>query len=325
MQAMQKSFLLGVLTLLTAVAVACNGGATPLPEPSPDADVATATPASAPDLPATVAAEVKATITVLSTPTQAPTEAPTPVPAILPALAPTPTPEPQVPPTATPLPPAVAETTTPILPAAAAAVQLAPDSVSLEEGETRQLESVVEDGAGNPLGGRSVAWSSSNSAVAQVSGTGQVTGVSAGVANVTASVEGVWAMATIEVGHGQVASVEIVLGSGAQLVAILRDAASHLLQDRTVTWSSSDPGVVDVEAQTGRLTVGAVGVATVTATAEGVNATASVTTNPCYGVMISPKHGENSDVLLLRSVCSNSSLYSAYRASSSSSNRNLTV
>ena len=307
MQAMPKSFLLGVLTLLTVVAVACNGAAlTPLPEPSPDADVATATPASTPDLPAMVAAEVEATIAALSTPTPAPPEAPTPVPAIVPALAPTPTPEPQVPPTATPLPPAVSETTTPILPAAVAAVQLAPESVSLEEGETRQLESVVEDGEGNRLAGRSVAWSSSNSAVAQVSGTGEVTGVSAGVASVTASVEGVGTMATIEVGHGPVASVEIALGSGAQLVAILRDAASHLLQDRTVTWSSSDPGVVDVEAQTGRLTVGAIGVATVTATAEGVNATASITANPCYGVMMSTKYGENSDVSLLgsfRHIC----------------------
>ena len=207
-------------------------------------------------------------------------------------------------PTATPLSPAVVEITTPILPAAVAAVQLAPESVSLEEGETRQLESVVEDGAGNRLAGRSVAWSSSNFAVAQVSGTGQVTGVSAGAASVTASVGGVGAMATIEVGHGPVASVEIALGSGDQLVAILRDAASHRLQDRTVTWSSSDPGVVDVEAQTGRLTVGAVGigVATVTAAAEGVIATFSVTANPCYGVTMSPKHGENSDVLLLGSV-----------------------
>ena len=102
-----------------------------------------------------------------------------------------------------------------ILPATVAAVQLVPVSASLEEGETRQLQSVVADGAGNPLTGRPVTWSSSNSAVAQVSATGLVTGVSAGVASVTATVEGVGAVAGIEVRHGPVASVEIALGAGA--------------------------------------------------------------------------------------------------------------
>jgi hypothetical protein len=150
---MLRVLVLGLLVLLTVVAVAC-GGATPteLPDASP-----TATPT--PNIPATVAAEVQATIAASSIP--APTA--------------TPTPEPQAPlPTATPVPPPTEEPPAPelILPASVTTVQLVPGSASLLEGETRQLDSVVAGGAGDQLTGRPVACSSSNSAVARVSAAG---------------------------------------------------------------------------------------------------------------------------------------------------------
>ena len=126
--------------------------------------------------------------------------------------------------------------------------------------------------------------------MAQVSSTGLITGVAAGTATVSAASEGVSGTATVAVSHGAVVSVEIGLGAGAQLVAALRDEADHLLLDRTVAWSSSDPGVLGVEAQTGQLTVGAVGVATVSATSEGVTGTASITVNsePVDSVSVAP-------------------------------------
>ena len=75
-----------------------------------------------------------------------------------------------------------------------------------------------------------------------------------------------------------------------QLVATLHDRESHLLEDRIVAWSSSDSEVVDVDAQTGQLTVGSVGDATVRATSEGVTATADITVNPepVSTVLVSP-------------------------------------
>lgn len=178
---MAKSFVLGVLVLLAVFAVACGGAApTALPE-------ASATAAPTPDIAATVAAEVEAAVTAAadaaSTATPDPDsqgEAPTAVEEI-----PTPIPDSQV------IPPAQT------LPSSVAAVQLVPGAASLQEGETRQLESVVTGGAGNQLSGRPVAWSSSNSAIARISGTELITGASAGFANVTATVEGVAAAASI--------------------------------------------------------------------------------------------------------------------------------
>ena len=186
---MLKGFVVGVVTLLAVVSTAC-GGSTPTPLPD-----TTSTEAPTPDLPATVAAEVQATIAAMADLSPTATATPRPV---------------AVQPTATPRPPTAATDPTPIpvpqliipaltLPAAVAAVALVPESVSLEEGQSRQLESLVESGAGNRLTGRPVSWSSSNSTVAGISATGRVTGASAGVATVAATVEGVGAMAIIEV------------------------------------------------------------------------------------------------------------------------------
>ena len=278
---MLKGFVVGVVTLLAVVSTAC-GGSTPTSLPD-----TTGAEAPTPDLPATVAAEVQATIAAMAD--SAPTATATPTPQT-------------AQPTATPLPPTAAVDPTPIpipqlitqaltLPAAVAAVGLVPESVSLEEGQSRQLGSLVESGTGNRLTGRPVSWSSSNSAVAGISGTGRVTGASVGVATVTATVEGVGAMAIIEVRHGPVASVEIGLGAGAQLVAALRDGAGHLLQDRTVNWSSSDPEVLQVDSVSGEFAAVSQGAATVTATAEGISASASlqVSNEPVALMSVAPE------------------------------------
>ena len=56
-------------------------------------------------------------------------------------------------------------------------------------GATVQLTATLRDAAGNVLTGRAVAWSSSNTSTATVSGTGLVTGVAAGPATITATSE----------------------------------------------------------------------------------------------------------------------------------------
>lgn len=53
-------------------------------------------------------------------------------------------------------------------------------------GQTLQLDAIALDGNGFPVGGASYQWSSSNNAIATVSGTGLVTGVALGPVTITA-------------------------------------------------------------------------------------------------------------------------------------------
>jgi hypothetical protein len=71
-----------------------------------------------------------------------------------------------------------------------ASVSVSPASATLSVGATQQLSAVTKDSAGNTLTGRVVTWSSSNPAIATVSGSGLVTAIAAGSATITATSEG---------------------------------------------------------------------------------------------------------------------------------------
>ncbi|PYP18109.1 MAG: hypothetical protein DMD52_02690 [Gemmatimonadetes bacterium] len=71
-----------------------------------------------------------------------------------------------------------------------AAVIVSPPSPSVQAGFTVQLTATPEDANGAPLSGRTVTWSSDNTAVATVNGSGLVTAVAAGSATITATSEG---------------------------------------------------------------------------------------------------------------------------------------
>src|SRR5581483_2998961 len=62
-------------------------------------------------------------------------------------------------------------------PASVASVSISPSTATIAAGKTTQLSATLLDSVGNVLGGRTVTWTSSNSAVASVSSTGLVTGV----------------------------------------------------------------------------------------------------------------------------------------------------
>jgi hypothetical protein len=62
----------------------------------------------------------------------------------------------------------------------AAAVVLSPTSTTLEQGSTQQMAATPQSSSGAPLRGVSVAWQSSNPAVAQVDPGGVVTGIEPG-------------------------------------------------------------------------------------------------------------------------------------------------
>jgi uncharacterized protein YjdB len=174
----------------------------------------------------------------------------------------------------------------PTVPAAVAAVAVAPDTATLEVGQTGQLTVILRDAAGNILTGREVEWSSSNQGVATVSQQGLITAVAQGKATITASSEGRSGTAQVTVVPVPVASVVVApdtatleVGQTGQLTAILRDAAGNILTGREVEWSSSNQGVATVSQQ-GLITAVAQGKATITASSEGRSGTAQVTVVP---------------------------------------------
>ena len=69
-------------------------------------------------------------------------------------------------------------------------VAVSPASTTLDAGGTQQLTATLKDSAGNTLTGRTITWSSSNTAAATVSTSGKVTAVAAGSATITATSEG---------------------------------------------------------------------------------------------------------------------------------------
>lgn len=140
---------------------------------------------------------------------------------------------------------------------------------------------------------RPVAWSTSDAAVAAVSGDGVVTGLTSGVVTITAQSDGhAGAVHVAVVPRAEVVSVipadaTLRLSAQLQLTAVVT-AGESVLEGRPVVWLSGDPSVAVVTAQ-GLVTAVAEGVALVTATSEGLSGatmitvraqTASVTVSP---------------------------------------------
>jgi uncharacterized protein YjdB len=177
-----------------------------------------------------------------------------------------------------------------------ASVAVSPASASVLIGGTVPLTATPKDSAGNALSGRVVTWTSSAPAVATISASGLVTGVSAGSATFTASSEGKSGTATVTVSPVPVASVtvspaspSVLIGQTAQLSATPKDANGNPLTGRVVTWTTSAPAVATVSAS-GLVTGVAPGSATITATSEGKSGSAALTVSsvPVATVTVSP-------------------------------------
>ena len=164
-----------------------------------------------------------------------------------------------------------------------ASVTVTPATANVRQGATVQLTATPKDASGNPLSGRTVTWSSSNSSVATVNGGGLMTGVNAGSATITATIEGQSGTASATVTSPSVASVTVIpaaanmgIGTTLLLTATLRDSVGNVLTGRTVTWTSTASGVATVDAS-GLVTGVTAGAATITATSGAKTGTAAVT------------------------------------------------
>ena len=80
-----------------------------------------------------------------------------------------------------------------------ASVTLSPTTASVEQGATVTLVATARDAQGNILSNRPVSWTTSAAAIATVTASGMVQGVAPGSADITATVEGKSARATLTV------------------------------------------------------------------------------------------------------------------------------
>jgi uncharacterized protein YjdB len=179
-------------------------------------------------------------------------------------------------------------TVTAIPPVPVASVTVSPATPSVQAGATVQLSAVTKDASGNVLTGRPITWTSSNTSVATISGSGLVTAIIAGSATITATsgtVTGTAALTVTAPAPVPVATVTVTpaapsvqVGATVQLSAVPRDANGNVLTGRTITWSSSNNSVATVSSSglVGALVAGTV---TITATCGGAAGTASVTVN----------------------------------------------
>ncbi len=103
-----------------------------------------------------------------------------------------------------------------------ALVTVSPASVTVLVGQTVQLTATPKDAGGNPLAGRSVAWSSGNATVATVSGSGLVTARAAGSTTITATSEGQSGTASLTVSVVPVASVTVSPASAGLLRGVVQ-------------------------------------------------------------------------------------------------------
>jgi len=178
-----------------------------------------------------------------------------------------------------------------------ATVAVAPPTSSIREGAKVELTATAKDANGATLAGRAPTWSTSAAGIASVNASGVVTGVSAGTATITATIEGKAGTAAITVTRRPVASVTlspiaptVTTGQTAQLAAVVKDAQGAVLQGRVVTWTTGAQAVATVNAS-GLVTGVAPGTATITATSEGVTGTATVTVAAPTGIVRTWKGG----------------------------------
>ena len=181
-----------------------------------------------------------------------------------------------------------------------ASVTVAPANSSIYPTETQQLTAALLDAQGRPVTSQSLKWTSSDPAVATVSGNGLVTGVAKGTAVITAQAQGKRATATVNVFAVPVATVTVSLntntlavGQSTQATATLTDAEGNALSGRIVAWQSSNPALATV-ASSGLVTAVANGAVTISAISEGKlgNASLTIDTPVAASIVIAPSSVE---------------------------------
>ncbi len=158
------------------------------------------------------------------------------------------------------------------------AIKITPEAVSLVEGDSFSLTVEKTDLDADAV----VTWTSSDNKVATVDETGHVIAVAEGTATITATCQGVKATAAVTVSAKSDVLVPAIKVTPEAVSLVEGDSFSLTVEktdldaDAVVTWTSSDNKVATVD-ETGHVIAIAEGTATITATCQGVKATAAVT------------------------------------------------
>ena len=172
-------------------------------------------------------------------------------------------------------------------PAAVAVVSITPTTHTMMVGDEVQLAATLKDGQGQTLTGRALTWSVEPSTIATISPNGKLTAIAPGAAHVTATSEAKTGEATITIQarpqSPSVATVtvtpgtfELIEGQTQTLTAIAKDASGTVLEGRTISWSSSDANVAEVDTN-GKVTAKVPGSALIRASSEGKIGSAALT------------------------------------------------
>lgn len=177
-----------------------------------------------------------------------------------------------------------------------ASVNVTPSSNNVVVGSTVQLSAQLTDAQGTVLTGRQLTWTSSSGSVASVDASGLVRALSTGNVTITATSEGRSGSASVVVSAIPVSRVDVTpataaifTGGTVQLDAVPRSASGDALSGRNVTWRSGAPSVATVSAS-GLVTGVGPGTAVVTAEADGVTGSSTVTVSipPVASITIAP-------------------------------------
>ncbi|HYW32556.1 MAG TPA: Ig-like domain-containing protein [Gemmatimonas sp.] len=177
----------------------------------------------------------------------------------------------------------LATSTMTVAPNSPTTVSVLPALATVIAGASLDLVVALRDATGRDIVGRTVQWTSSSPAIAIVSSTGRVRGVSPGTARIDATVDGVVGSSGITIIPVPVAAVAVnlsvpalIVGQAAQATAVARDAAGGVLTGRVVVWTSTNTAVATVSA-TGLVTALSVGSTTIRGTVETVVGSAPFT------------------------------------------------
>ena len=178
-------------------------------------------------------------------------------------------------------------------PSAVAAVVIQPDTLVVPVARQAAAAATTFDSAGSPLANRLVIWGTANPGVATVDRAGRVTGVSAGVTTIDATVEGQVDSAVVRVVPVAVSAVTVVpgiatiaVGDTVPLAAYPIDSVGSAINGRATVWATSDPVVASVS-PSGVVVGRQPGAVSVRANVGGVTGISSITVQTTVGAVTS--------------------------------------
>jgi uncharacterized protein YjdB/uncharacterized membrane protein len=165
-------------------------------------------------------------------------------------------------------------------------VKITPESLTMIQGQSVKLTGFALDKTFAFLVGKKVSWSTLDASIVTVDDSGMVVALTPGSTGIVAAVSGHADTADVTVVPVPVDSVvvapaaaTVILTQKRQLTAATFDSNGVSLTGRTVTWDSDNSAIAQVDS-TGLVTAVALGGAVITATSEGISATAGITVVP---------------------------------------------